>query len=605
MKANNKNYEKLSSIIKTLPEKPGVYQFFDKNDEIIYIGKAKKLKKRVASYFKNPESLSGKIAVLVKKIFDIKFIVVNSEIDALLLENNLIKKYKPRYNILLKDDKTYPWICIKNEPFPRVFATRNIIKDGSLYFGPYASVKTMNTLLELIRQLYPIRDCKHNLSDKNIKGKKYKLCLNYHIGKCKGPCAGLETREEYDKDINEVKEILKGNFKTIKQELNRKMHEYAEKLEFEKAQIVKEKIESLIKYQSKSVIVNPMINNVDVFSIITEEKFAYVNFIKVVNGSIIQAQTIEIQKKLNESPEDILLMSIIDFRQKYNSNSKEIIIPFKLDVNIPDTKYTIPIKGDKKTLLDLSERNTRYYKLEVQKRRSLTDPELNIKNILTKMKKDLRMKELPYHIEGFDNSNIQGTNAVSSMVVFKNAKPSKKDYRHYNIKTVTGPDDYASMEEVIYRRYKRLTEEKKPLPQLIVIDGGKGQLHSALKSLEKLGLRGEISIIGIAKRLEEIYFPNDSIPLYLDKRTITLKIIQQIRDEAHRFGITHHRKKRQKSTIKTELTSIKGIGETTSIILLKKYKSVEQIKILSLEELEKCIGKSRAKIIYKYFQKKA
>ena len=605
MKANNKNYEKLSSIIKTLPEKPGVYQFFDKNDEIIYIGKAKKLKKRVASYFKNPESLSGKIAVLVKKIFDIKFIVVNSEIDALLLENNLIKKYKPRYNILLKDDKTYPWICIKNEPFPRVFATRNIIKDGSLYFGPYASVKTMNTLLELIRQLYPIRDCKHNLSDKNIKGKKYKLCLNYHIGKCKGPCAGLETREEYDKDINEVKEILKGNFKTIKQELNRKMHEYAEKLEFEKAQIVKEKIESLIKYQSKSVIVNPMINNVDVFSIITEEKFAYVNFIKVVNGSIIQAQTIEIQKKLNESPEDILLMSIIDFRQKYNSNSKEIIIPFKLDVNIPDTKYTIPIKGDKKTLLDLSERNTRYYKLEVQKRRSLTDPELNIKNILTKMKKDLRMKELPYHIEGFDNSNIQGTNAVSSMVVFKNAKPSKKDYRHYNIKTVTGPDDYASMEEVIYRRYKRLTEEKKPLPQLIVIDGGKGQLHSALKSLEKLGLRGKISIIGIAKRLEEIYFPNDSIPLYLDKRTITLKIIQQIRDEAHRFGITHHRKKRQKSTIKTELTSIKGIGETTSITLLKKYKSVEQIKILSLEELEKCIGKSRAKIIYKYFQKKA
>ncbi|MCD6111822.1 MAG: excinuclease ABC subunit UvrC [Bacteroidales bacterium] len=605
MKANNKNYEKLSSIIKTLPEKPGVYQFFDKNDEIIYIGKAKKLKKRVASYFKNPESLSGKIAVLVKKIFDIKFIVVNSEIDALLLENNLIKKYKPRYNILLKDDKTYPWICIKNEPFPRVFATRNIIKDGSLYFGPYASVKTMNTLLELIRQLYPIRDCKHNLSDKNIKGKKYKLCLNYHIGKCKGPCAGLETREEYDKDINEVKEILKGNFKTIKQELNRKMHEYVEKLEFEKAQIVKQKIESLIKYQSKSVIVNPMINNVDVFSIITEEKFAYVNFIKVVNGSIIQAQTIEIQKKLNESPEDILLMSIIDFRQKYNSNSKEIIIPFKLDVNIPDTKYTIPIKGDKKTLLDLSERNTRYYKLEVQKRRSLTDPELNIKNILTKMKKDLRMKELPYHIEGFDNSNIQGTNAVSSMVVFKNAKPSKKDYRHYNIKTVTGPDDYASMEEVIYRRYKRLTEEKKPLPQLIVIDGGKGQLHSALKSLEKLGLRGEISIIGIAKRLEEIYFPNDSIPLYLDKRTITLKIIQQIRDEAHRFGITHHRKKRQKSTIKTELTSIKGIGETTSITLLKKYKSVEQIKILSLEELEKCIGKSRAKIIYKYFQKKA
>lgn len=605
MKANNKNYEKLSSIIKTLPEKPGVYQFFDKNDEIIYIGKAKKLKKRVASYFKNPESLSGKIAVLVKKIFDIKFIVVNSEIDALLLENNLIKKYKPRYNILLKDDKTYPWICIKNEPFPRVFATRNIIKDGSLYFGPYASVKTMNTLLELIRQLYPIRDCKHNLSDKNIKGKKYKLCLNYHIGKCKGPCAGLETREEYDKDINEVKEILKGNFKTIKQELNRKMHEYVEKLEFEKAQIVKQKIESLIKYQSKSVIVNPMINNVDVFSIITEEKFAYVNFIKVVNGSIIQAQTIEIQKKLNESPEDILLMSIIDFRQKYNSNSKEIIIPFKLDVNIPDTKYTIPIKGDKKTLLDLSERNTRYYKLEVQKRRSLTDPELNIKNILSKMKKDLRMKELPYHIEGFDNSNIQGTNAVSSMVVFKNAKPSKKDYRHYNIKTVTGPDDYASMEEVIYRRYKRLTEEKKPLPQLIVIDGGKGQLHSALKSLEKLGLRGEISIIGIAKRLEEIYFPNDSIPLYLDKRTITLKIIQQIRDEAHRFGITHHRKKRQKSTIKTELTSIKGIGETTSIILLKKYKSVEQIKTLSLEELEKCIGKSRAKIIYKYFQKKA
>lgn len=605
MKVYNKNYEKLKTIIKTLPEKPGVYQFFNDKNEIIYIGKAKKLKKRVASYFKSPELLSGKIAVLVKKIYDIKFIVVSNEIDALLLENNFIKKYKPRYNILLKDDKTYPWICIKNEPFPRIFATRKIIKDGSLYYGPYASVKTMNTLIELIRQLYPIRDCKHNLSDKNIKDGKIKLCLNYHINKCKGPCEGLQSSEDYDKNISEIKDIIKGNFKTIKQELNKKMHQYAEKLEFEKAQIIKEKIESLIKYQSKSVIVNPAIHNVDVFSIIANEKFAYVTFIKVVNGSIIQAQTIEILKKLDETAEDILLMSIIDFRQKYNSNSNEIIIPFAIETKIPNTKYTIPIKGDKKTLLDLSERNTKYYKLEIQKRRSLSDPELNIKKTLNQIKEDLRMKELPHHIEGFDNSNIQGTNAVSSMVVFKNAKPSNKEYRHYNIKTVTGPDDYASMEEVIYRRYKRLKEEEKPLPQLIVIDGGKGQLNSALKSLEKLNLRGKIGIIGIAKRLEEIYFPDDPLPLFLDKRTITLKIIQQIRDEAHRFGIKHHRQKRQKSTIKTELTSIKGIGETTAVLLLKKYKSVEQIKKINLEELKSCIGNKRAKIIKKYFEKKA
>ncbi len=597
----NIHYNKLQTTIKTLPDKPGIYQYFDKEGRIIYIGKAKNIKKRVSSYFKKDKSISGKIAILIKKIYEIKFIIVDTEFDALLLENSLIKKYQPKYNVQLKDDKSYPWICIKNEPFPRVFPTRNIVKDGSSYFGPYTSVKLMNTLLDLIKQLYPIRSCNLKLTEKNIKNKKFKLCLEYYIGNCKGPCENLQTAEDYDKNIAEIKNIIKGNINTVYHQLKSLMYHYADTMEFEKAQLVKEKIELLKKYQSKSTVVNPNINNVDVFSIITDENYGYVNFLKLVNGAVIQAHTIEIKKKLYESPKELLQIAITDFRQRFNSDAHEIIIPFAIDINIPKTTFIVPKRGDKKKLLELSERNVKYYKIEKQKKKDLVDPERHTKRILKQMMKDLRMKEPPVHIEAFDNSNIQGKYPVSAMVVFKNANPDKKEYRHFNIKTVKGPDDYASMEEVIFRRYKRLKEEKKPLPQLVVIDGGKGQLNAALKSLDKLNLRGRMTVIGIAKKLEEIFYPNDSIPMYLDKKSETLKVIQYIRDEAHRFGIQHHRKKRQKGTIKTILTEIKNIGPFTSQTLLREYKSVKNIKKASLDELQKTIGKSRGEIVFKYF----
>ena len=597
----NIHYNKLQTTIKTLPDKPGIYQYFDKEGRIIYIGKAKNIKKRVSSYFKKDKSISGKIAILIKKIYEIKFIIVDTEFDALLLENSLIKKYQPKYNVQLKDDKSYPWICIKNEPFPRVFPTRNIVKDGSSYFGPYTSVKLMNTLLDLIKQLYPIRSCNLKLTEKNIKNKKFKLCLEYYIGNCKGPCENLQTAEDYDKNIAEIKNIIKGNINTVYHQLKSLMYHYADTMEFEKAQLVKEKIELLKKYQSKSTVVNPNINNVDVFSIITDENYGYVNFLKLVNGAVIQAHTIEIKKKLYESPKELLQIAITDFRQRFNSDAHEIIIPFAIDIDIPKTTFIVPKRGDKKKLLELSERNVKYYKIEKQKKKDLVDPERHTKRILKQMMKDLRMKEPPVHIEAFDNSNIQGKYPVSAMVVFKNANPDKKEYRHFNIKTVKGPDDYASMEEVIFRRYKRLKEEKKPLPQLVVIDGGKGQLNAALKSLDKLNLRGRMTVIGIAKKLEEIFYPNDSIPMYLDKKSETLKVIQYIRDEAHRFGIQHHRKKRQKGTIKTILTEIKNIGPFTSQTLLREYKSVKNIKKASLDELQKTIGKSRGEIVFKYF----
>ncbi|NTW32682.1 MAG: excinuclease ABC subunit UvrC [Bacteroidetes bacterium] len=594
----------IENIIKALPDKPGVYQFYDETGVIIYIGKAKNLKKRVYSYFNKEKHENGKINVLVRKISDIKYIVVQTEFDALLLENNLIKEYQPRYNILLKDDKTFPWICIKNERFPRIFPTRNVVKDGSLYFGPYASVRMMNTLLDLIRRLYQLRTCNFNLSKENINKGKFKICLEYHIGNCKGPCESYQDEEDYNRTISQVQEIIKGNIHSVTKQLKPLMFLYSESLDFEKAQIIKEKIELLEKYQSKSTVVSPTISDVDVFSVLSDEHNGYVNFLKVINGAIIQSHTVEIKKKLDESDEELLIHTITGFRQRFGENAKEIIVPFAPETDIPCVTYTIPQKGDKKKLLELSQRNVRYYMTDKQKQKDLVDPERHSKRILSQMMNDLHLSASPSHIECFDNSNIQGAFPVAAMVVFKNAKPDKKEYRHFNIKTVEGPDDFASMEEVIYRRYKRLLDENMSLPQLIIVDGGKGQLSSALKSLEKLDLRGKISIIGIAKRLEEIYFPGDSIPLYIDKKSETLKLIQYMRDEAHRFGITHHRGKREKALTKSQLSEIENIGDKSIQTLLRKFKSVNNIKNASLEELQKVVGKSKSEIIFNYFRKK-
>lgn len=596
-----KTSEYIQTLLRTLPDNPGVYQYFDEEEKLLYVGKAKNLKKRVSSYFNKDIYENGKTQVLVKKIADIKYIIVNTELDALLLENTLIKKYQPRYNISLKDDKTYPWICIKNERFPRVFATRNVIKDGSQYFGPYASVKVMNTVLDLIKQLYFLRNCNLNLTEENIQAGKFKVCLEYHIGNCKGPCVAKETEEEYNQTITEIKEIIKGNAYGVARHLKSLLQEHIEKMEFEKAQQVKEKIDLLEKFQSKSTVVNPSISNVEVFSIITDDKAGYVNFLKVMNGSIMQGHTIELKKKLDESEQELLTLAIAELRERFNSDSKEVIVPFEIETEFPNVTFLIPQRGDKKQLLELSQRNVEYYRKEKLKQESLVDPERHTKRILEQMKKDLHLQEEPRHIECFDNSNFQGAYPVAAMTVFKDAKPSKRDYRHFNIKTVEGPDDFASMEEIIYRRYKRVLEENQSLPQLIVIDGGKGQLGAALQSLEKLGLRGKIGIIGIAKRLEEIYFPNDPIPMYLDKRSESLKIIQQIRDEAHRFGITHHRSKRDKGTLKTELTEIHGISSATAQKLLAHFKSVKQVKEASETELAEVVGKAKSKIVYQHY----
>ncbi|MCK0132439.1 excinuclease ABC subunit UvrC [Flavobacteriaceae bacterium F08102] len=588
--------------IKTLPDTPGVYQFFDKTQQVIYVGKAKNLKKRVSSYFSKTHE-NGKTRVLVKKIASIEHIVVLSETDALLLENNLIKKYKPRYNVLLKDDKTYPWICIKKEPFPRVFITRKVLKDGSDYYGPYTSVRTLRALISLIRDLYTLRTCAYDLSSKNIHGGKYKVCLEYHIKNCKGPCEGLQKEADYLEDIKAIQNILKGNFRSSLTHFNSLMMSYADKMEFEEAQKIKEKIDLLANYQAKSTVVNPSINNVDVFSIVSDETMGYVNFFKVNNGAIVQSHTIEIKKKLEETDKELLTLAIIELRQRFNSKSTEIYTPFELNLG-SDIKITVPKTGDKKRIVELSQRNARYFRQERLKQIKIVDPDRHVNRIMAQMKKDLRLPEEPRHIECFDNSNIQGTNPVASCVVFKNGKPSKKDYRKFHIKTVIGPDDFGSMEEVIFRRYKRLLSEGESLPQLIVIDGGKGQLSSALKSLDVLGLRKKISIIGIAKRLEEIYYPGDSIPLYLDKKSETLKIIQQLRNEAHRFAITFHRNLRSKGALETELSSIPGIGKQSVLDLLKKFKSVKRVRAASLADLEEIIGKSRATKVYSYYHTK-
>ncbi|WP_422089912.1 excinuclease ABC subunit UvrC [Tenacibaculum ovolyticum] len=587
--------------IKTLPNSPGVYQYFDKEDVIIYVGKAKNLKKRVSSYFTKTHE-NGKTRILVKKIVRIEHVVVDTETDALLLENNLIKKYKPRYNVLLKDDKSYPWICIKKERFPRVFSTRRVVKDGSEYFGPYTNMKTVHALLGLIKELYPLRTCTYDLSQPKIDADKYKVCLEYHIGNCKGPCEGYQHEDNYYEDIRAIRGIIKGNFKESLERLKNIMLDFASEMKFEEAQKIKDKLASLQNYQAKSTIVNPSINNVDVFSIISDDSHGYANFFKVMNGSIVQSYTTEIKKKLEETDKQLLELFIIETRNRFNSLSREVYVPFKVNLG-ESIKVTIPKLGDKKRIVDLSERNAKYYRMEQFKQIKIVDPERHVKRIMSQMQKDLRLHEEPRHIECFDNSNIQGTHPVAACVVFKDGKPSKKEYRHYNIKTVEGPDDFASMEEVVFRRYKRLLEEKEPLPQLIVIDGGKGQLSSALKSLDILGLRGKIAIIGIAKRLEEIYYPGDSVPLYLDKKSESLKIIQFLRNEAHRFGITFHRNKRSKSAIQSELEQIPDIGKQTITNLLRKFKSAKRVKEATFEELKEIVGFSRAKKIHKFYQK--
>ncbi|WP_310559392.1 excinuclease ABC subunit UvrC [Flavobacterium sp.] len=586
--------------IQTLPDGPGVYQYYDKDGKILYVGKAKNLKKRVASYF-NKVHDTAKTNVLVKKIVSIKHIVVPTETDALLLENNLIKTLMPRYNVLLRDDKSYPWICIKKEPFSRIFSTRRLIKDGSEYFGPYTSFKTVSTILELIKELYPLRTCNYDLSKSNIENGKFKVCLEYHIGNCKGPCEGFESLENYQKQVDAIREILKGNFKESMKDFKKLMTDLARKMHFEEAQKIKDKIEILENYQSRSTIVNPKITNIDVFSIVSDESAAFVNFLQISHGSIIRSHTMEIKKKLDETDEELLELAIIELRERFQLLSKEIIVPFAVEVG-ENIKVTVPQLGDKKQILDLSIRNAKFYRIEQLKQLQIVDPDRHANRIMAQMQKDLRLPVEPRHIECFDNSNIQGTNPVAACVVFKDGKPSKKDYRHFNIKTVEGPDDFASMTEVVYRRYKRLLDEKEPLPQLIIIDGGKGQLSSALKSIDELGLRGKITIIGIAKRLEELFYPGDSIPLYLDKKSETLKVIQQLRNEAHRFGITHHRDKRSKSALNSSIESIPGIGEKTMLALIQHFKSVKRLKLATEKEISDVIGISKAKKITDFYK---
>lgn len=586
--------------IQSLPDGPGVYQYYDKEDKILYVGKAKNLKKRVASYF-NKIHDTAKTNVLVKKIVTIKHIVVPTETDALLLENNLIKTLQPRYNVMLRDDKTYPWICIKKEAFPRIFPTRRMVKDGSEYYGPYTCFKTVNTILDLIKELYPLRTCNFDLSQKNIENNKFKVCLEYHIGNCKGPCEGHETSENYQKQVEAIREILKGNFKESQREFKRLMNDFASKMQFEEAQKIKEKIDVLENYQSRSTIINPKITNIDVFSIVSDETAAYVNFLQISHGSIIRSHTLDIKKKLDESDEELLELAIIELRDRFHLLSKEIIVPFAVNVG-ENIKITIPQLGDKKQILDLSIRNAKFYRIDQLKQLQIVDPERHSNRIMAQMQKDLRLSEEPRNIECFDNSNIQGTNPVSACVVFKDGKPSKKDYRHFNIKTVVGPDDFASMEEVVFRRYKRMLEENQPLPQLIIIDGGKGQLSSALKSIDQLGLRGKIAIIGIAKRLEELFYPGDSIPLYLDKKSETLKVIQHLRNEAHRFGITFHRDKRSKSALNSSIEAIPGIGEKTMLTLIQHFKSVKRLKLATEKEITDVVGVSKAKKITDFYK---
>ncbi|WP_432712205.1 excinuclease ABC subunit UvrC [Pedobacter sp.] len=586
-----------------IPHRPGVYQFWDIEGTLIYIGKAKDLRNRVGSYFNQDNQMNGKTRVLVSKIRNITFTIVDTEIDAWLLENSLIKKHQPRYNIMLKDDKTYPWIIIKKEPFPRVYWTRNRVKDGSTYFGPYASVGMMHTILDLIKETYPLRTCTLPLTEKNIEAGKFKVCLEYQIGNCKGPCQAYQDEADYNKNIEEIKEILNGKIGNVIRDVKNIIKNAVADLNFELAHHYQRKLLVLEKYQSKSTVVNSSITNIDVVSIASDERYAFVNYLKIMNGSIIQAQTIEIKKRLDETDEELLTLAITEFRSKFNSTSKEIIVPFDISIADPELRFTVPKLGEKKSLLELSQKNVLFFKKEKLNQYEKLNPDLRTDRILSQMQKDLRLTRLPQHIECFDNSNFQGAYPVSAIVVFKDAKPSKKDYRHFNVKTVEGPNDFATMEEAVYRRYKRMLEEEQPLPQLIIIDGGKGQLSSAMTSLKKLGIDKQVTVIGIAKRLEELYYPGDSFPLYLDKKSETLKVIQQLRDEAHRFGITFHRKKRDQGTLKTELESIAGIGKTTADKLLRHFKSVKRIKEAEEQDLAEVLNKTQVKTLLEYFNK--
>ncbi|MDR0575757.1 MAG: excinuclease ABC subunit UvrC [Tannerella sp.] len=593
--------EHLDIILATLPDSPGCYQFSDEKAVIIYVGKAKNLKKRVSSYFKkdHPEN---KTRVLVRQIRDIKYIVVDTEEEALLLENNLIKQYRPRYNVLLKDDKTYPFIVIKNEYFSRVFQTRNVIRDGSQYFGPYASVYTAKTMLQMIKSIYKIRTCKYPLTPESIAHRRYRVCLEYHIKRCNAPCIGLFSLTEYAGQISEIKEILKGNSSRITNLLLEQMRHLSEEMRFEDAQRLKEKYDVIENYRSRSTVVTSSIHDMDVFSFDENEKSAYINYIHIGNGAVVHVYTLEYKKRLDEPKEELLSLGIVEMRERFNSSAREIIVPFLPDIKISEQiVYTIPQKGDKKKLLDLSIQNVKQYKVDCLKRSEKFNPEQRTTRLLKTIQEDLHLPVLPMQIECFDNSNIQGTNPVAACVVFKKGKPSKKDYRHFHIKTVVGPDDFASMEEVVTRRYVRLMEEKQSLPQLIVIDGGKGQLNVATKALERLNLSDKISIIGLAKRLEEIFYPNDPEPLILDKTSETLKVIQQLRDEAHRFGITFHRNVRSKKQVVSALDSIKGIGEKTKTTLLKKYKSVKRLKEVPKDELVELIGKTKTEALLNAF----
>jgi len=585
----------IRNIARSLPDNPGVYRFYDKAGNIIYVGKAKSLKKRVASYF--GKTLTGKTKVMMGKVTEIRHTVVESESEALLLENNLIKRHQPRYNVLMKDDKTYPWICVKEEHFPRVFMTRKVVRDGSVYYGPYTSVVMVRTLLDLIKQLYPLRTCSYNLSEENISSGKYRVCLEYHLGNCLGPCAGLQEEGNYDESVRQVKEILKGNIHTVNRYLKGLMKEYAENLRFEEAQSIKEKLEILDKYSSRSTVVNPGIRDADVFGMDEEADKIYVNYLKIIRGAVVQTHTIELRKRIEENNNELISLAITELRERHSSNAPEIIVGLMPDIRIESIKYTVPRKGDRKKLLELSERNARVYKLN-QRKTNIKTPGDRYRKNLEKLRADLHLPGVPLHIECFDNSNIQGSNPVAACVVFRNGRPSKKEYRHYNIKTVTGPDDYASMEEVVFRRYKRMLDEDSSLPDLVIIDGGKGQLNAAVKSFESLGIRGKVPVIGIAKRLEEIYFPGDSVPMYIDKNSISLKIIQHLRNEAHRFGISFHRDKRSGDMTKSSLDDIKGIGPKTKELLIKEFGSLEKIKSVPAVDIEKLIGKSKtAKIL--------
>lgn len=587
--------------LEEIPHRPGVYQYWDADGQLMYIGKAKDLRNRVSSYFVKTNLLNGKLRVLVRKINRITFTIVDTEIDAWLLENSLIKKHQPRYNVMLKDDKTYPWIVIKNERFPRVFPTRKYIKDGSKYFGPYASVGMMHAIMDTIRELYPLRTCNLALTPENISKGKFKVCLEYQIGNCKGPCEGYQNEEDYEQSLADIRDILNGKTGVVIRRLKDQLDKAAADLNFEYAHLLKNKLDLLDRYQSKSTVVNSSITNVDVFSIASDQSHAFVNYLKVMNGVIIQTQTVELKKRLDENDTELLSLAIPEIRSRFNSTSREIIVPFAIGIKADNLKFTVPKQGEKKSLLDLSLKNALYFKKERLNQYEKLNPELKTERILTQMQKDLRMNVLPRHIECFDNSNFQGKYPVSAVVVFRDAKPSKKDYRHFNVKTVEGPNDFATMEEAVHRRYRRLLDEGQTLPQLIVIDGGKGQLSAALKSLKLLGIDKQVTVIGIAKRLEEIYYPGDQYPLYLDKKSETLKVIQQLRDEAHRFGITFHRKQRSLKTFRTELENIPGIGRTTAEKLLKRFKSVKKIQEAMPEQLREVLNEKQINAVKSYF----